>query len=305
MVAVPRTRPPALASLVERLWQRYERQFAALRQGGLAEPAVHEFRVASRRLMNLLRGIRGRPRRAETEALRRALRRRFKTLARLRDVQVERALAAALARGNPAAAGFLRWLSREEDRLRKALRAGLTQDALHPERARCHALLLRLRRAGRETTQRLGLRRWLRQRARAVLRRQADLMRDDLDTLHRLRVALKQFRYALEAAQALGRDGALARPLARARRWQSRLGALQDLRVLRTDCAAFAERHPQRDSGALLRAIDGALERRRRAHWRVRGRLAALVRPFARDAATPSLRRSAGDRPAQPPAPAA
>ncbi len=307
MIAVPhaRERPPSLATVLEWRWQHYERQLAQLQRGPLAEPDVHRFRVAARRLMTLLRGIRGRPRNADAEALRRAVRRRFKALARLRDVQVERQLAGALARGAPAGAAFLRRLSREEGRLRKELHTGLTQAGLHEERERCDALLHHLRSQAGEAPQRLGLRRWLRRRARAVLRRQADLKRDDPATLHRLRVAIKQFRYALEAAQALGRDGALARPLARAERWQNRLGTLQDLRVLRADCAVFAEQHPQTPSRALLAAIDGALEQQRSAHWRVRGRLVGLVRPFAEDDAPQSLRPGGVRRPARPPTPAA
>jgi CHAD domain-containing protein len=66
---------------------------------------------------------------------------------------------------------------------------------------------------------------------RAVLRARADTRDGDPEAMHRLRIAIKRYRYALEALTEAGASG-LQPAIQAARSLQSDLGSLHDLDVL-------------------------------------------------------------------------
>lgn len=286
---------PRLAAELDRHWKRYEWECRRLEREGPSEPAVHDCRVAGRRLMTLLRLVERVAPGSGARGLRRRVRRTFRALARLRDVQVEQALAMERAGQQPVLGGLVRRLHREEARLRRA--AG---DAVSPrdrrDQARRFTALQRHWEQPREAEGRAALpralhrelRRELRAHAAAVAGRNAAVAAGDPDSLHLVRVALKKFRYLLEAARRLDGD-THAGPLARAKRWQARLGHLQDLRVLMDDARAQAKAHPDPTWDAALAALEAELASGTRAYLMVRHRLTALVAPYG----APTRRRGA------------
>lgn len=272
---------------LNRLWRRYQREIRRLARDGPTEPAVHDCRVAGRRLMIVLRLAERVAPGCGARGLRRRVRHSFQGLARLRDVQVEQALASQRAAEHPVLRRLVRRLRREEARLQSAAGAALEARELRDQQRRFTALLGRWKRpratpGGRTpgpTALRAELRRELYTHAKALAEYNAAATTGDPHTLHQVRVALKKFRYVLEAARGLNSNG-LAAPLARARRWQARLGHLQDLRVLRDDARAYAAAHPDPAWEGALAALDTELAAGTRAYVQVRSRLTALVSPY-------------------------
>ena len=67
-----------------------------------------------------------------------------------------------------------------------------------------------------------------------------------IDRLHEVRIASKKLRYAIEAQRAVGAGGRL-RDLGRLKRMQSALGTLHDLQMLEAQAAQVLDRHGRAD----------------------------------------------------------
>ncbi len=134
----------------------------------------------------------------------------------------------------------------------------------------------------------------LRGLVRAVLRARADIRDGDPESMHRLRIAIKRYRYALEALTEAGAPR--LRPAIRAARsLQSDLGSLHDLDVLievvRRDIHVPG-------AGGFLRRI---LLRRNRLAEKTLNRLAGFSPVLAAPAGGGIRRRRAGGRVGPPP----
>jgi CHAD domain-containing protein len=220
--AADETVPKVLAARCARLIRERRRV-----KTGRTARAVHDLRVASRRLQAALDLFdpflpAGPRRRLDRRA--RAMRRAFGTV---RNAEVMLALLRELGRGlSPGALRALRALRREW-----LGRAALPGAAAPGIRRRARAFLAGVPRITREALLRRA-RMALAAHARRVAAAAGSAGTGSTEALHRLRIALKRQRYAMETLRDCGVAG-LSRPIGRIRRLQSVLGRLHDLDLLR------------------------------------------------------------------------
>jgi inorganic triphosphatase YgiF len=249
--------------------------------------AVHQMRVATRRLRSDLRTFAPLLDRAWADGLADELRWLGGLLGQVRDRDVELEL---LARTGSDLAPEIDPLRADLETAQAASRAELMA-ALG--QARYLDLLDRLVEAARQPMLDVGAQRrakraltpLTRQAARRLLRRAARIARDDDDAaFHRVRIAAKRARYAAEAvAPFMGRRwSGYARLAGRAAALQDRLGTLQDAAVLESDARRVLA---SREGDAAYAFAAGQLVGRLAAvRDEVRGSYPKLVRRAARAA---------------------
>lgn len=193
--------------------------------------AIHDMRVALRRLRVVLRIARPVFGRFYCDAIRGSFARVQRASGALRDEEVLRETLTSLALGDPELDGWLARRARREQALRvlveRRLRAGDVRRALRV----LHALLaLPVRPDRRRPVAAFAHK--AASRARQRVERRRDASADDPAALHALRIAFKRLRYTTEVfAEALPIDvAALAEPAAR---FQKHLGEIHDLDVAR------------------------------------------------------------------------
>lgn len=228
--------------------------------------ALHDFRVAVRRLRTLVRAFNG----ELDHAIPKKLERRVRDLARLttagRDAEVQLAWLADA--GSRRGAGLAWFRSRLEDRRERAYDE-IRRAVPHAFRALERRLRRRFNGALAEPARRVGpfgaaLARELRAET-AALRQEFAIARSpgDADAVHGARIAVKRLRYLLEP---VGDGDAGARSLVeRLKRLQTALGELHDLQILLQEfgeAAAEAAAERVRRKHALL--LRGATPRHRR-----------------------------------------
>ena len=191
--------------------------------------AVHDLRVASRRLLALAELLRTAAPDAPVKRLRKALKAQLRAFDALRDTQVMRQALAGSVAAHPALKPVLRRLARHERSLRAGAEKQIRSESARPRMRR----VTDVRQALAEM-----------QRAPAVVRKAADrafghvLARDALlppfqpAAIHRLRVAFKKFRYLAEVAAPALRAFPESLP-SRRHAFQAAMGEVQDAEVLR------------------------------------------------------------------------
>jgi CHAD domain-containing protein len=191
--------------------------------------AVHDLRVALRRLRTLLKLARPIFGAFHTDAVRQAFAQLQASTGTLRD---EEALVETLDGLKLDHAPLAHWRSRRlvrDRRLRRGLVARLRHGELDKARSMLHALLTLPARPDRDVVVGKFARRVV-QKARRGVESRRDAGPEDVVGLHDLRIAYKKLRYAVEIfAEALPVDlAAMAEPAAR---FQKRLGDLHDIDV--------------------------------------------------------------------------
>jgi len=209
------------------------------------EEAVHDLRTASRRLLSLLDCIRILD---DAKPVRRLSRRVDRVLSRLgsaRDLSVERhtlSISARRARA-PALKSFLNQLEREYRReLRRSQRDLDRVDVrdLTSQRNRIRKALAHLPGPRKDVHQKLL--RSARDALDRVREKRAAIDPHKIQTLHHTRIAVKNFRYLLEAI-APEVPGASPKALATLRALQTSLGDLHDLEVLTAALSRYSAGH--------------------------------------------------------------
>jgi CHAD domain-containing protein len=252
-----------LAKALDSRWQTYREQLEQC-QEAFSEEAVHELRVATRRLLAQLTLLDYIVPSAALEKARRMLKRRLAALGDLRDTQVQRSFADQKATSFPELVLLCIWLERRERRLVKSAAAKV-------ERFKTRKLerwlsivnaSLTAKAGGPRAQNRLAsvvLRSTARAFAEAVERRRAiDLA--NLRTIHQTRVAFKRFRYMVESlSPAL--TGLNKRQLRTLAYYQRKMGIIQDLEVMQACVASYTAEHKK--SADLLRPFCRYLRQRR------------------------------------------
>jgi len=197
--------------------------------GNTDSEAVHDLRVALRRLRTLLKLARPIFGEFHTDAVRQAFADLQTSTGDLRD---EEALADTLEGLGLDHTSLVSWRTRRmarDKRLRSGLVRRLRQGELDRARAMLLALLTLPVRPDRDVALHKFARRMV-QKARRGVESRRDTPPDDVVGLHDLRIAYKKLRYAVEIfAEALPADlAAMAEPAAR---FQKRLGDIHDLDV--------------------------------------------------------------------------
>jgi CHAD domain-containing protein len=250
--------------------------------------AVHDLRVALRRTRSVLdvgRKVLGG---FHVDEVRRALREVMRASGALRDDEVLLELVASVASAGASHPDVQAWLDarrRRERRLRGALSRALRSGELERGRGLLEALAFRVD-PSRDRRITKFARRAV-ERARREVDRRRSARPDDVEALHRLRIAYKRLRYTTETfADALPSDlSALAQPAAR---FQGRLGDLHDV-----DVALGCVRRARTLSGEARSELLAALAREREMRLAAYGRELGLVAvaPVAQAAGTDSLRK--------------
>lgn len=230
--------PDVCAGNTAQLWADYRRlvRHTRRRAGGTQ---VHDLRIGTRRLLARLELLRSLDPCADGRRARRRLKRLLAITSPARDARVQLRLFERLT-PHDAAAGrrkFHRRLQQRDRRLSRELSRKLECRELGLHGLKPRRLVRPLAEAGGRLD--AAWLRALRLAARRVLERQRDAHTGDADDRHRLRVALKKFRYLAEILPASGPDR-----LARLQRVQSSLGDLHDFELLLARLEKFAARHP-------------------------------------------------------------
>lgn len=260
---VPVAVGPILAAALDSRWESYRKQLHQC-QEQFSEGAVHELRVATRRLLAQFTLLSCVAPSAALEKARRILKRRLAALGDLRDTHVQRLFIEEKAASFPELVLLRGWLQRRERRLAKSaaekvnrfktkrlekwisvMTAGLTANA-------------RRSRAQRQLATAV-LRATAQAYAEAVERRRAIDMAN-LRTVHQTRVAFKRFRYMLESLSP-GITGLSRRQLRALAYYQRKMGIIQDLEVMQAGVARYSREDKQRE--ARLQRFNRHLRQRR------------------------------------------
>jgi CHAD domain-containing protein len=256
-----------LARALDERWDVFRKQQTrALRRP--SEPAIHDLRVATRRLIALLSMIESVVPSGRLEKSRRQLRSHLKSFNELRDVHVQLIRVGRMVRQFPQLRPFAadlrlreRRLMREATREVRAIRLASLERVLAEELEIVLQLLgdRSMKRAGNAMLTGIGGRAY----AVAVQRRQA-VDPADARSFHRFRVAFKKFRYTVEILRPQ-LDWATKTLLKQMNAYQTAMGEIQDLQVLTASLRSFVLRRGQLMSMASMPVYQHLAELRRRA----------------------------------------
>jgi CHAD domain-containing protein len=275
-----------LAQLLKRTRRRYRKRLERC-QRNFSESAVHELRVETRRALALLDLMLALDRAGTPRKPRRTLKRRLDAFDALRDTQVELRLLEPWLKKFPEAREFEVFLRDSEQQLVAELRREIRALKSRRVERQFKALEKDVCMAGGNSTRPAVafLQRPLRAAFARVVKLRGQVHRLDTTSIHRTRVAFKNFRYLCELFQPLLPDSSPAR-LRAMRDWQTRMGRIQDVEVLLCEIER-AVRHGQ-----------VSLESVKRLHATLAQRLVLLVNRFISTAdRLDQFKPQAGDRP--------
>jgi len=251
--SVPVAVGPALAEALEERWNCYRKQLRHCREKS-SENAVHELRVATRRLLAQFVLLSCVAPSAGLEKTRRMLKRRMAALGDLRDTHVQLRFIDQQAASFPELDPLRAWLRRRERRLVKSAARKVNRFrtkklgkwiAAMTEDLAANAGNSRARRQLTSTVVRATANAF----AEAVRRRRAiDLA--DFRTIHQTRVAFKRFRYMVESLSPC-LTGLSKRQLRALAYYQRKMGIIQDLEVMRCCVASFVREHRKTEASLL------------------------------------------------------
>ncbi|MFH0964844.1 MAG: CHAD domain-containing protein [Planctomycetota bacterium] len=262
--------------------KRLAKRWKTVRRNG-DQDAVHDLRVACRRLLSVLDLVRALDERKTYGKMRRNLKSILKHYSRLRDAQVQfETLAAVLPGDGPLASAYRRLLDDRIESLRRKTVASTPEldFKLCRKAARKFAAFVEQRRSNQEPTGRP-----LSDAAQALVAglfasfddsRQQSLHDRTTASFHQARIRFKKFRYAVEVLRPIlpGVDRAY---MERLTALQTAMGAVQDLAVLREHLADFAASPNSPGGRRELARLDEALGRK---HERALGAVQRLSAPW-------------------------
>src|SRR5262245_19836263 len=199
-------------------WDRTRHQYS--------EDAVHDLRVASRRLIAVLETLDGIRHRKEIRDCRQRVKNLLDKLSPLRDLQVQRLYISQMAARHPEVEGFEKNLSDKEDRTASKVQRFLKGS---PKLGRAIA---DAERHAAKTVDNDAVRKIIDKRYRKVLTLARRIDPGGTTTIHRMRLAFKQFRYTCEVAQPIIRKELSKDRLKHFHSFQTMMGDIQDIEVL-------------------------------------------------------------------------
>jgi len=230
------------------------------------EKAIHDLRVATRRLIAVVDIIRTMVPGANLSKTRKQLKQLLSALSELRDVQVQIATVRGLIGEFPVLNLFLTLLMVREKQFLRRERVALhefklsqIEDGIIKAEKELQTLLADtlLRDAARS----IVIGRLARTFSRAVQLKSAALSGKG-NRIHRLRIAFKRFRYTVEALEAI-LPSVTTRMMKAMNAYQVRMGNVQDIDVMIASIRNHAKKHPGADQVQFKRLIDNLMNRRR------------------------------------------
>ena len=228
-----------LSNSFDERWKKYRAQLKVCKRE-FSEEAVHDLRVATRRLLavlDLLRALDPHPRIQKT---RRALKNQLDEFDDLRDVQVMLVDASEAVANFPELKPFEKWLLDREKRLLRKARKQIVESKssdLEKRVEKIHASIQNNAR-GRGFQARL-----LEAVDNAYLRAMQAYGQVDASqsaTIHRLRIVFKKFRYLIEIAHPFLKKYPDSH-LERMHGYQSKMGLIQDVEIFLNNLKEFGE----------------------------------------------------------------
>jgi len=247
----PKVVGPYLAEALEERLATYRKELRRC-QEEFSEEAVHELRVATRRLLAQFVLLSCVAPSTSLEKARPCLKRRIAALGDLRDTQVQLAFMDEQAIRFPELEPLRAWLRRREARLVKSAARKVT-------RFRTKKLGKWITAITQDLAVSAGNGRARKQLASDVVRAMADAFAEvvkrrraidlaDMGTIHQTRVAFKRFRYMVESLSP-GFTGLTKRQLRALAYYQRRMGIIQDLEVMKRCVERFVDEHKDAESG--------------------------------------------------------
>jgi CHAD domain-containing protein len=230
-----------------------------------SEEAVHDLRVATRRLISTLDLVGSILPDADLRKTRRALKKQLDMFGPLRDVQVQLLTIDKMLPSFPELREFDNFLVKRERKLMQRLgielqrvKAGKIRKGIAVATRQLEALL---------DTPTVQQERWIdaiqavETTFTRVVERQQGIDPTDSATIHRLRVAFKKFRYMVEALAPM-LDLVSRKQLKAMNAFQGSMGDIQDADILLTSVWTFAHKRGPESQAALAHALE-ELSRRR------------------------------------------
>ncbi len=223
-----------LAASLKDGWKRFRKRLRSC-QRDFSEKAVHDSRVESRRLLSTLELLGALLPDRQVAKARRNLKRYLDTFDELRDTHVQLILIETRIRKFPELQSFHDALCNLERRCIKETARRIKRTRLTQLRRSVRELEAELRhppcRAARRQLGSEDILRALHTAFARVVELNGRVESSDTDTIHRVRVAFKKYRYMLEAVGSL-LPGVTPRKLEAMKKFQALMGELQDIEVL-------------------------------------------------------------------------
>jgi CHAD domain-containing protein len=269
--AIARTKPPIdfRALLLDALHDHWRTFRAKLKrcQMGYSEEAVHDLRVATRRLISTLDLLASIHPEGKLRKARRALNRQLDMLGPLRDVQVQLRSIEKMLPSFPGLQGVYDSLVKRERKLVqrlgaeiKEVKTGKVEKAI---RTAIEQVEMLLDTPEMQQEKRAEAIRAIEVAFNRVVERKQAVKPTDSASIHRMRVAFKRFRYMVESLAPL-LDWVTNRQLKAMNAFQGRMGDIQDAEVLLTSVMAFAHKRSMESETSFVGALE-ELSRRRTA----------------------------------------
>jgi len=233
--------PTLLLDSLNTRWDTYQAELKTCRRE-FSEEAVHDFRVAARRLLSSLDLLRALIQDPRIQKIRRILKDQLDNLDDLRDVQVLLADISEIIHEIPALHPFQEYLQHKEKKLLRAARKEIKSLKIADLSTRIRKLNKAIE-AFTQTEPETGLFSAVDEAYAVVNQRYALVDPTQPTTIHRLRIAFKKFRYMIEAIYPI-LENPPADYLKRMHNYQATMGDIQDMEVALQELADFGEIAP-------------------------------------------------------------
>jgi CHAD domain-containing protein len=243
-----------LLDAVDTHWQQLRKEWHRNRKKN-SEGAVHNLRVASRRLLAVLDMLESLVGHSGIKESRRRVKKLLQSLSPVRDAHVQAAYISKMIRSFPELKSFKISLgNKQQDAIKKSCKLFARPLGLG------HAITKAKRRAkkGFDTSAILGV---VDTRFREVLERAEHVDRSNSTTIHEMRLSFKRFRYSAELVQPLIRRKLSRSRLKQFHAFQTMMGDIQDMEVLSSKLVKWAGKHKQ--SAPDLKRVFEELARRK------------------------------------------
>jgi CHAD domain-containing protein len=191
------TNTSLLIETLENRWQTYRSELKRC-QKEASEEAIHDLRVATRRLLALVDTLRAISPHPRLQKLRRTFKNQLDSLNDLRDTQVMLMGVSDTLNTLPELALFQEYLTKRETRLLKSTAKGIRSFQITNVRKRLDSTRKALLKMGNENQQQKALLQIVDDAYETTLRRFRRIEPTQPATIHRVRVAFKKFRYMVE-----------------------------------------------------------------------------------------------------------
>jgi CHAD domain-containing protein len=220
-------------------WRRLRKEWDRTRRH-YSEDAVHDLRVASRRLIAVLDTLQSLVDNPEIQQCRRRVKKSLGALGPLRDLQVQLLSVTKLARRFAQLKRFQKSLTEKEARTAKGVRKLLKKG---PKLGRAIAQVKSCIEGRLNEKAIIGI---VDKRYREVIRLGKLVDPSDTATIHRVRLAFKKFRYTAEVVRPLIKNEVTSARLKQFHAFQTMMGNIQDTEVLSAKLAKWAGKKEKR-----------------------------------------------------------